>query len=127
MKLKTYSREDCKYRYAGSPVFRVEKSGVLKLSKQAYEQIDLKAGEKILILQDQERPTDWYIQKTNNEDGFVLRESSNHLAFNAKNIAIEILKSLGVEFKAMSFQMSTNPIDGKYYAILTKSVKGSKS
>lgn len=123
MKAKVYSRENCKYKTNGKSAISLSKSGVISISSQAIEKIGLTAGDKILMVQDEEKPTDWYIQKTEEEHGFVLRKSTKHLAFNAKSIVIDLLKSLGKELQSTSFILATEPTEEVYYAIITKSGK----
>ena len=125
MRLKKYTRSDCKYRMPGQPSVNIREGGPISFNKTISESIGLKDGDKIVFLQDEIRPMDWYISKTENDDGFVLRgkiKTSSSLITNSATVARAILKSVG-SIKKATFRMSEKPteVDGKkYFAILTK-------
>lgn len=123
MNLKKYTRVDCKYIAPGKPTVRISKTGFVSFNKSSMHQLKLKAADKIAIVQDELRPTDWYIQKTDDPDGFELREySKSGLAMNAAKITKLILKSLGLN-ESTTFRMATDLTKDngeEYFAILTK-------
>jgi hypothetical protein len=123
MNLKKYTRVDCKYIAPGKPTIRISKTGFISFNKSAVQKLAFKPDEKISIIQDELRPTDWYIQKTDDPDGFELRTyAKTSMAMNAAKIASILLDSLGLT-ESTTFRMATEPtVDNgeEYFAILTK-------
>lgn len=126
MNLKKYTRADCKYLTRGKPTVRISKKGFVSFNKTAVQKLAFKPFEKILVIQDQQRPKDWYIQKTDDPDGFELRTyAKTSMAMNAAKITNLMLDSLGLS-SSTTFRMATEPTvngDEEYYAILTKIAK----
>lgn len=124
MKLKSFTREDCQFLGTGIPTVRVSKSGTFSFSKLAAVDLGLKVGNKIEILQDQDRPADWYVKKTEHQSGFILRnQSGGQVMVAAQPIARKLLKSIGKEGVSTTFHMGTEPVEEEFYAIITKAVK----
>lgn len=126
MNLKTFNRTDCKFNNDGTPRICVSKVGLFTFNKHAVNKLELQKNEKIEIHQDQEQTIDWYISKTNNPDGLILRgNTAGGLCTNAQKIAKILLKSINKTGQTSSFRLAIVPekIKGKeYYAILTRSI-----
>jgi hypothetical protein len=71
-------------------------SGVVSFSKGTIDLLKAKNGTKIMFLQDQSRPKDWYF-KINNEAENKLRGDETKLCFNAKSVCLKIRESLGID------------------------------
>ncbi len=96
MKLKIYNTENSKGTNTGKPTVRInKKSGLFSLSKAASELIGIVAGDKIVFVQDEDSPADWFIQKTTDASGFSLRQKGTNDggAFNCTKLAHAILGS----------------------------------
>jgi len=123
MNLKKYDRKDCKHIAPGKPSVHMTNKGVFSLNKAAVQGIGLKKEDKILFVQDELIPKDWYIQKTDSEDGFVLRENQGRLILNASKIVQNIFKSLEINKESAGFRIATEPTEDNgesYFAILTR-------
>lgn len=105
---------------------RVHNKGCITFSKAAVEGIGLQ-DTGFVIVQDEDRPQDWYIEKSNEPVAFKLRTKEANkwdktYLFQSSSMAREILSSLGIE-KSARFMMSIVPNDDGCYAIITKSAK----
>jgi hypothetical protein len=49
------------------------KVGIFNINNSAADLLDLKDGDMVQLLQDEENPEDWFIEKVK-EDGFVVRD-----------------------------------------------------
>ncbi|WP_319502536.1 hypothetical protein [uncultured Draconibacterium sp.] len=124
MNLKSYTRQDCGTLTNGVSSLRVTTKGTFTINKFAVNGIGLKVNDKIEILQDQDRPADWYIKKSDHPEGFILRKQScGALICNAQAIAKILLNSIDKANESVTLRMATTPEEGDYYAILTRSAK----
>lgn len=133
MKLITFNTENTSKIKIGKPTIRVSgKSGFIALSSTLTREAGFQDS-RILFHQDEENPTDWYIEKTESESGFELRKlkDTDSVAFNNSEMARNILKSLGLgQRESVAITVATKTIDVEgtpMYAILTRSVKGGES
>lgn len=124
MNLKKYNRSDCKFMPSGKPTIRISVKGTFCLNKAAAVALNLKPGDKITFLQDQDTQIDWFIEKTKEQDGLILRnQASGALVLNAQPIAKKFLASIKKDGASTTCIVATNPVDEKYYAIITRSAK----
>ena len=126
MKLRKFNRKDCNCATGdGMGYITIEKGGIIRLNRKAAELLNLKIGDKLDVLQDEERTKDWYLAKTSDENGLVMRRHSDSgsICSNAKVIADTIRKSLNVEQKTLRFRIAPQPAEesSNIYAILTSS------
>ena len=132
MKLNEFNVSNSRY-FANKKDPRVrfnKKAGLISFSIGAEKLLDFKKGDKVIILQDEENPEDWYINKTQSKSGFALRiqDDQKGVTFNCSFIVKRILDSLGFEGKSCSMPISKNPIDNngeKYYLIITSNINES--
>lgn len=74
MKLKTYNTQNTHSARIGDPYVRVYgKAGAFIFSTGLCRETGWKSGDAFLFHQDENRPQDWYIEKTNAEEGFIGR------------------------------------------------------
>lgn len=125
MKLKKLNRKDCAVRGDNTPYVTIEKGGIIRINKAVVSALDLKIGDKLNVVHDEDRPKDWYFEKTTDEEGLVMRKhsESGSLCFNAKFISDQIRKTLDAETKTIRFRVATQPIEDNknLFAILTSS------
>jgi hypothetical protein len=123
MKLKKFDRSDCQLRYDEKAVVAFEKSGIIRFNRTAVKHLKLEVGDKIAIYQDEERPRDWYIEKTDSETGLIMRKHSSpgSVCCNAKQITSVVQKAVKNEVKTMRFRIAALPVEEGQglYAILT--------
>lgn len=97
-------------KMSGSATLNMTINGGFTLSSKASTLLDLKAGDKVVFLQDADYPTDWYIQKTiTDKDAFVLREvGKKGLSFKSSSLVSFIAKSAlkTVAFSSVLFGLS---------------------
>jgi len=132
MKLKEFNVSNSRY-FANKKDPRVrfnKKAGLISFSIAAIKLLDLKKEDRVIILQDEENPEDWYINKTQSKSRFALRFQDNKkgVFFNCALITRRILDSLGFEGKSCSMPISKKPIDNngeKYYLIITSNINES--
>lgn len=123
MKLKTYDERMSKKRPT-KPTIYFSKYGLITLSTSFCERAGLKPGDCVLVHQDEDEPTDWYLSKA--IEGFELRnatKNTNALCFNSQKVCYEFRDSMELNHnESHSFYMATEPnVVNKehYYAILT--------
>ncbi|HEY5591548.1 MAG TPA: hypothetical protein VIK55_11085 [Paludibacter sp.] len=130
MKLKEFNTSNSKMALPGEPTLRINsKAGLLGFSKAASVILGLTDQTKIIFVQDEDNPTDWYIKITSEENGFSLRrkENTSEFAFNNTPIAKLILESIKTDrlklaFKACGFKICKTPVEienEKYWLIIT--------
>lgn len=126
MKLFIYNKENSIATTAkgGNRTVRINRSnGVIYLSRMLAKSLSFRGGEKMIIANDEDNPKDWYLGKTNNENGFDLRDDKGGVRFINKCLALKILDSAKVEANS-TFLVAKEPIniDGVlYYKIITSS------
>jgi hypothetical protein len=99
----------------GNFSFSAELSATLQLTKTGVE-----------FIQDEDRPTDWYLELSTAESSLPLRDDKGGVKLQCAFLAKEILKSLGLD-SAHRFQVATEPVEGNMFAILTKSATPTRS
>lgn len=97
------------------------KSGVINISKSAWEKMELSEKSRLSFCQDKRNPSDWYI-RTDDPEGFETREtSSDQHVFNSMTVVNYILDSCSVA-KTCAFTIGSEPVEEngvKYWAIIT--------
>lgn len=102
------------------------KYGLIKISPRACELMVLKAGQRIILVWDEDSPQDWYIAKTEKISGFTVRQlkEENNLIMTSKKMCHLILSSLGIlESRPTHFLMAGSPTitkDHQLFAMLNK-------
>lgn len=124
MKLTEYNVCNSKMARVTKPMISIsQRVGLMTFNRKAAAKLNLKPGDKVVFLQDEENKTDWYLKVSNDSDGFKLRRGSNStglLNFNCKKIASEIAESIGVSgpFRCL---ISTEKTEEGNYPIITRS------
>lgn len=124
MKLITYD-VSCSNRSATMPIITVSpKSGYISFSRGACESMDLNKGDKVLVHQDQDAPSNWFVEKTNKENGIKVRKpaSSNGLMFSNSYLVKKILYSLG-RTETTRIPVGSRPDENGLWSLITKAVK----
>jgi hypothetical protein len=103
MKLKVFNAANSKSFVQGKSLLRINKrGGLLTFSGAATTVMGVKHGDKIVVVQDEESPENFYVHKTASPDGFVLRGklgSKNGVAFNCSKLANMLApKHLGISY-----------------------------
>ena len=130
MKLKTFDVNNCRGRapISPNPMISFVKSGVIVINPSAAKKLGLKLGDQIIFHQDENKKKNWYLEKRM-ANGFLLRKNktskSGSLIVNAAMVVREFLRSLGIT-GSLQVPISTDLIDGKYYAILTTELESIK-
>lgn len=123
MKLKKFNREQCKIRMTGKPQIRVSTTGTFAFNLLAGTKLELKEGQKLNFYQDEDRPKDWYFEKTTEQDGLVIRKYKEGFMCAGSEIARKLLKACITDnSKSKAFLVSTEPENGMY-AIITSAAK----
>lgn len=98
----------------------MSKNGLITISKKAAEAIGFKEGDGIEIFQDIDAPTDWYIRPG---DGLKLRlYNQKGFVTNCSSVVSDFFECFPehATAKSVRFLLSTEPIAGGYYAIITR-------
>lgn len=100
MNLKEYNRINIfKGRKDSKPFITMQqRNGVFTISKEASKVIGIENGGMVQLVQDEEEPTSWYIEKVA-KDGFNVRvyRNDHSLCFNCAALVRAILASCGGE------------------------------
>lgn len=129
MNLKTFDSSVLGNRNPQDPSIGFGIKGRIGLNRKVCEIMDLNENSRVLIVQNEDRPQDWYITKTTSEKGFVLKPSAGKvggLNFSCQVITSQIMKSCGIHSKYVSMLVAQNPstiIGQDHFAILTASAK----
>lgn len=126
MKLKKYDVSVNTGRSV-EPTISFSDSGVIRISKSATDALNIKAGDRLSLFQDEDSPTDWYLSK--DKDGFPTRpgstKDSGSVQFNSANTRNDFYQSLfdqDDQFQwPRKFRIATEPTIYEkklYYAIL---------
>ncbi|MDM1048038.1 hypothetical protein [Sphingobacterium hotanense] len=127
MKLKEYNKTNSGAGKASVAMVTMGAKGLLSFNLAACLTANLSPGDRIILLQDEDRPKDWYLSKTDSEEGYVLRDYKNGvLAFNSSKLVSAIVDSIGLEegksFKCLlGSKISENGLN--LFALITKSIK----
>lgn len=122
MKLKIYNSENSKNTHSGKATIRIaRKSGLFSLSKTAGEKMGLVRNDRVIIVEDEENPGNFYLHKTSDPSGFALRFKTENsgLSWNCSKLANIILASKLI--KSVSYTVgNAQEIDGMpYHLIIT--------
>lgn len=97
MRFNTYNAVSAPHtpnRTSGAATLNMTINGSFSLSSKAQVLLDLKEGDKVVFLQDADYPTDWYIKKTTDKDGFVLRKTGlKIISFKSSSLVTFIAKA----------------------------------
>ena len=111
MQLKTFNSENVLPVRESKPCIHINtKTGLFNFSIGACEMIGLKPGDRVSFHQDEEEPTDWYLEVTKN--GFELRAKANvtkGMLFNSSVMARELVYSVQ-EVQSGRVLISSQPI-----------------
>lgn len=122
MKLIIYNVENSKTDRSGERLCRVNrKTGVITFSSEMVKCLELKAGDRILVANDQEDKKGWYICKTDNEAGFIVTGKDKTLLIRNTFVAGLLLSSVKIE-KSASFLVAKEPVQNEgenYYQLMT--------
>lgn len=129
MKLKRLNRQTLKSAPRHAARIRFNKSGAITLSAQTVINMQLKAGDYIEILQDEENAADFFITRCTPDKGFELRgNASRQLMMNSASVVTKIFEALKITSgqKSIICQMAKEYIfEGKerLWPIITSSAK----
>lgn len=81
MEFNTFNAENCPqlmgHRYHVFKNLTIRSQGSLMIAKQSAVELGIDEKSRIVFLRDKNYPTDWYIQKTDDEKGYELRRNKN--------------------------------------------------
>ncbi len=122
LKLKTFTKLNSSKAILIAPCISFSKIGTIRFNQSAIQLLGIKAGDKVCLHQDESRPKDWYISKSD-INGFDLRKASNDatLLFNSSVLVKVFKSSIGSESPSR-FKIAQEPTEQEnviYYAILT--------
>lgn len=130
MKFKEFNSSNSTMLAPGEATIRINsKAGILSFSKEASKMLQFNSTTKVVMLQDEDIPTDWYVKITKAENGFPLRKKDEKIeyCFNSTPLAKAILASLKTDkdtpvYKAAGFKISKMAVEFKgeaYWPIIT--------
>lgn len=133
MKLTVYDKSNSHpaLTYKGKRIITVCRDGSMYLSRILSRELSLHAGNRLCIARDEDRPKDWYMFVSDDENGFTIWNDPRCARFSNSFIAGMILDAAKVE-KSAGFMVAREPVkvDGRlcYRIILDNPIpKGSKS
>ena len=133
MKLTVYDKSNSHpaLTYKGKRIITVCRDGSMYLSRILSRELSLHAGNRLCIARDEDRPKDWYMFVSDDENGFTIWNDPRCARFSNSFIAGMILDAAKVE-KSAGFMVAKEPVnvDGRlcYRIILDNPIpKGSSS
>lgn len=120
MRLRKFNKADSRQQFKGVSAVTIANYGWFKLNAKAVHELGLKAGDKINLHQDQDRVTDWYMEKTDDPLGLPLHPGKNCLMVGCQKIVRRMMQStINDGSKSASFRIVTEPDENGLYAIIT--------
>lgn len=125
MRLKKFNTTNAAGRSISTePRIRINSKGIFTLNDYAVQRMDLKEGDRISLVQDEDSKADWFIAK--DPAGFPLSKVKESRSLSIQNAftARLILSSCELTGSSYSFRMGVIPIEAaeeKLYAIITNS------
>lgn len=136
MKLFIWNKENSysPTMYAERRTIRVNRHGYIYLSGALAAEMDLQHESRLNMANDEENPKDWYLCKTQDETGFLLRgdrhkelpQTKRHtisgVEFSNVCLATKMLSFAKTECFSVRFLVAKEPVEVegvKYYKILT--------
>lgn len=124
MKLKRFDPETAPPSRDGLPRVNMGKSGVWRANAPACALLNLKKGARVVLLQDDDDATNWYIA-TDKANGFEVYEKDGSCFWCTQSVKLELLKSLDSEHPGGTMLLGTEPTkhDGLLlYPLITSSL-----
>ena len=102
MKLTVYDKSNSHpaLTYKGKRIITVCRDGSMYLSRILSRELSLHAGNRLCIARDEDRPKDWYMFASDDENGFTIWNDSRCARFSNSFIAGMILDAAKVEKSA---------------------------
>lgn len=131
MKLKEFNAENTIASRSGIAAVSVNtKSGTFDFNKIACEQIGLKAGDLVVLHQDESEKENWYMEKVAKK-GFSLRAKSAQtgLVFNNSSLARSVFESVELDKTSGRIFIAGKPTEfekRKLWGLLTASLRNGK-
>jgi hypothetical protein len=131
MKFIYFSSQTCPKQMGGKKTAKVAfgKGGTIHFNAPACELMELQAGDKVTLSQDEDEPENWYVFK-DAEHGFELRSGydGKGCLFNHAKLVIAFLEAIGKPLdKTLGFLMAGKPTTmkgdksaTKYWGILIR-------
>jgi hypothetical protein len=122
MKLKEFSTSSTMV-LNGLPTVTFSKVGLITFSRVAVHGTGLEAGDKLVFLQDEENPGDWYMKRSTTLAGTVLRPGpGGALCCNFVEVARKVLES--TRESLAGYQLSTTPESRARFRVATRLENG---
>ena len=111
MKLTVYDKSNSHpaLTYKGKRIITVCRDGSMYLSKILSRELKLHAGNRLGIARDDDRPKDWYMFVSDDENGFMIWNDPRCARFSNSFIAGMILDAAKVE-KCAGFMVAREPV-----------------
>jgi hypothetical protein len=130
MKFKEFNSSNSTMLAPGEATIRINsKAGILSFSKEASRILQFNSTTKVVMLQDEDLPSDWYVKITEAENGFPLRkkDEKTEYCFNSTPLCKAVLASLKTDkttpvYKAAGFKISKQSVEFEgetYWPIIT--------
>jgi hypothetical protein len=132
MKIKIYNKTNSQLVREGQATVRMNtKTGMISFSKAACANIGLEDKSKVIFIQDEESPKDWFVATTKLEDGMICKgrvRKDDHfeaITVQSTHVCREIAESCKIKVISFSFlvaKVSTELLNMRLFAILTASL-----
>ena len=112
MKLTVYDKSNSHpaLTYKGKRIITVCRDGSMYLSRILSRELSLHAGNRLCIARDEDRPKDWYMFVSDDENGFTIWNDPRCARFSNSFIAGMILDAAKVE-KSAGFMVAKKPVN----------------
>lgn len=114
---------EVKAQRRGAVAISCDRKGMIRLSVELCKTLKITQGTNIAFFKDQDETNAWYLAP--NEPGLKVRKlyknENKAYGFNCSCVSNQLLDL--VKKDSASFLVSTEPVNGNYYFIITKSVK----
>jgi hypothetical protein len=125
MELITFDANSVRIHSDLGPTIRFNKSGIITINKIAADALSLKDGDQVKFHQDKKNTKDWYLEKVS-ANGIPLKQNKKAgctgLNIQCSSLCKAVLISLKSD-KPVKIPVAISISDGKYYALLTSTLK----
>lgn len=130
MKLNFFNKENCMpyFNRKDEWSIRIEISGLIIFSRTLAKAMGIKDKSRVFFLLDLKNKKNWYLCKTDDESGFVIRDEKSGIRFRNRTLVAKLLGD-AKRNDSIVYLIAKKPVESngiKYFRVLTTTPKKSK-
>lgn len=130
MKLKIFNKENCMLYFDRKDEWsiRIDISGLINFSRTLAKGMGVEDKSRVFFLLDLKNKKNWYLCKTDDESGFVIRDEKSGIRFRNRALVTKLLGN-AKRNDSIVYLIAKKPVENngiKYFKVLTTAPKKSK-